>query len=440
MLDSSNRWRIVSLDLAKDTYGEVFQSEYDGKGHNALTLGVLGELLCVLCNYSESRVVDVWVMKVYEVKDSWTKVFYIPYPADIWWDQCLDPLCISIDGKDLLKFGSKLLVYDSKDSSSIMIDKLDRRRQVCICLKVSKAMGVRSMGISFRTELQEKFASRRHVIQLLEKVCGSVSLLILLIRCLVVGDLRNGYLPYGGSGWLICDVWFSFELLVVEYGGVPEIYLLVRILVLRMWMRMCLREMLVYQQDQVWDKNWLSECLVVLDYEMEFVFHHIRHVCNSDTNLKQSKKEKTNGNIDNGNIDSLENDWRYMAENKNHGKHKYLLRGKLACKEQVHRPTITVVSEQKSSEATKEEKILGLTKGDGEEIKRCYISYMDVFTSYYKIARAPHIPTKVKEDSESLVSYQWNMDRTSAPKAVQKENEKLEHFRIKLEDETDCNI
>ncbi|GKB04226.1 ARID DNA-binding domain-containing protein [Tanacetum coccineum] len=70
--------------------------------------------------------------------------------------------------------------------------------------------------------------------------------------------------------------------------------------------------------------------------------------------------------------------------------------------------------------------ILGLTKGDGEEIKRCYISYLDVFTSYYKTARASQIPTKVEEDSESLVSYQWNMDRTCAPKAVQKGKEKLE--------------
>nr|GEY10541.1 ARID DNA-binding domain-containing protein [Tanacetum cinerariifolium] len=84
--------------------------------------------------------------------------------------------------------------------------------------------------------------------------------------------------------------------------------------------------------------------------------------------------------------------------------------------------------------------ILGLTKRDGDEIKRCYISYLDVFTSYYKTARAPQIPTKVEEASKSLVSYQWNMDRTCTPKAVQKGKEKLEHFRIKLEDETDCNI
>nr|GEU31552.1 ARID DNA-binding domain-containing protein [Tanacetum cinerariifolium] len=72
--------------------------------------------------------------------------------------------------------------------------------------------------------------------------------------------------------------------------------------------------------------------------------------------------------------------------------------------------------------------ILGLTKGDGEEIKRCYISYLDVLTSYYKTARAPQIPTKVEEDSKSIVSYQWNMDRTCAPKAVQKEKGETRAF------------
>ncbi|GKE99975.1 hypothetical protein Tco_0023326, partial [Tanacetum coccineum] len=36
--------------------------------------------------------------------------------------------------------------------------------------EVSEAVEARSMGINFRTELQEKFASRRHVIQHLEKV------------------------------------------------------------------------------------------------------------------------------------------------------------------------------------------------------------------------------------------------------------------------------
>ncbi|GKE08076.1 protein kinase, ATP binding site-containing protein, partial [Tanacetum coccineum] len=42
----------------------------------------------------------------------------------------------------------------------------------------------------------------------------------------------------------------------------------------------------------------------------------------------------------------------------------------------------------------------------------------------YKTARASKIPTKVEEDSESLVSYQWNNGKTCAPMAVQKGKKK----------------
>nr|GEY15133.1 ARID DNA-binding domain-containing protein [Tanacetum cinerariifolium] len=82
--------------------------------------------------------------------------------------------------------------------------------------------------------------------------------------------------------------------------------------------------------------------------------------------------------------------------------------------------------------------ILGLTRDDGEEIKKCYMTYLDIFTSYSKTARAPWVFTKVEEDSESLMSYQWNIGKTCAPVDVQKGNEKQEHFGIKLEDEEDC--
>ncbi|GJV06665.1 hypothetical protein Tco_1344321 [Tanacetum coccineum] len=41
----------------------------------------------------------------------------------------------------------------------------------------------------------------------------------------------------------------------------------------------------------------------------------------------------------------------------------------------------------------------------------------------YKIARAPQIPTKVEEDSESLVSYQRNNGKTCAPMAVSEREE-----------------
>nr|GEU32658.1 ARID DNA-binding domain-containing protein [Tanacetum cinerariifolium] len=83
--------------------------------------------------------------------------------------------------------------------------------------------------------------------------------------------------------------------------------------------------------------------------------------------------------------------------------------------------------------------ILGLTRSDGEEIRKCYITYLDVFTSYYKTARAPDDPTKEEEeDSESIESYQWNGGKTCAPIVVEKGKKKLEHFGIKLEKEKDC--
>ncbi|KAI3823090.1 hypothetical protein L1987_04516 [Smallanthus sonchifolius] len=108
-------WNIISLDLATETYGEVLQPVYD-EGDKDLTLGSLREWLCVLCNYRGIRA-DLWVMKVYGVKDSWTKLVSIPYLTDPETDKFSVPLCISNDGKILLQLGSKLIVYDSKNGS-----------------------------------------------------------------------------------------------------------------------------------------------------------------------------------------------------------------------------------------------------------------------------------------------------------------------------------
>nr|GEW90323.1 ARID DNA-binding domain-containing protein [Tanacetum cinerariifolium] len=88
--------------------------------------------------------------------------------------------------------------------------------------------------------------------------------------------------------------------------------------------------------------------------------------------------------------------------------------------------------------------ILGLPKGNRENLKRCYIQYLDVFTSYYKNARAPQqeyksilkMPTrKIEEgkDRDCLMSHQWNFGETCAPTSGQKGKGRLEHFGIKLE-------
>ncbi|GJS95326.1 ARID DNA-binding domain-containing protein [Tanacetum coccineum] len=81
---------------------------------------------------------------------------------------------------------------------------------------------------------------------------------------------------------------------------------------------------------------------------------------------------------------------------------------------------------------------LGLTRSDGEKIRKCYETYLEVFVSYYKTARAPENPIRIGEDSESLDEYQWKIDEKVAPEAVGKGKEKLEHFGIKLEEEEAC--
>ncbi|KAI3716430.1 hypothetical protein L1987_67303 [Smallanthus sonchifolius] len=120
----SYSWTIVCLDLAKETWGEVLQPVYD-EGDKDLTLGSLREWLCVLCNYHGFHV-DLWVMKVYGVRDSWTKLVSIPYLTDPGRDQFSVPLCISNDGKVLLRFRSTLIVYDSQNSSFSGIQNFDK--------------------------------------------------------------------------------------------------------------------------------------------------------------------------------------------------------------------------------------------------------------------------------------------------------------------------
>ncbi|XP_076891860.1 F-box/kelch-repeat protein At3g23880-like [Bidens hawaiensis] len=119
---------IVSLDLAKETYGQVLQPLYDA-GHKYLTLGTLREQLCALCDYPGIRA-DVWVMKVYGVKDSWTKLVSIPYNLTvpgIYIDRFSMPLCVSNDGKYLLQSGcmKRLIVYESKHCSLSKIQNAD---------------------------------------------------------------------------------------------------------------------------------------------------------------------------------------------------------------------------------------------------------------------------------------------------------------------------
>ncbi|TYJ19771.1 hypothetical protein E1A91_A09G215000v1 [Gossypium mustelinum] len=103
---------IVSPDLARETYKEVTQPCY-GDGVDERTLGVLDGCLCVLCSYRKLYA-DVWVMKEYGKRESWTKLVSIPYLPYERSEMFLTPVSVSKSGEILLRYGVNILLYNPK--------------------------------------------------------------------------------------------------------------------------------------------------------------------------------------------------------------------------------------------------------------------------------------------------------------------------------------
>ncbi|KAG5531226.1 hypothetical protein RHGRI_025997 [Rhododendron griersonianum] len=118
---------IVSLDLEKETYGEVLQPNY-GKAHPDLELCVLERCLGVLCTSPKNHI-DVWIMKEYGKIDSWTKLFTIQDVARPYFQT----LCISKKGELLILFGQHLSIYSSKNGTcrNLVIHNANNCEQMC---------------------------------------------------------------------------------------------------------------------------------------------------------------------------------------------------------------------------------------------------------------------------------------------------------------------
>ncbi|KAK4359210.1 hypothetical protein RND71_021439 [Anisodus tanguticus] len=72
---------VTCIDLADEKWRKVVQPCYrEGDFSYMLSLGMLGGDLALFCNYPTHA--DMWVMKEYEVKESWTKMFTINYHDD----------------------------------------------------------------------------------------------------------------------------------------------------------------------------------------------------------------------------------------------------------------------------------------------------------------------------------------------------------------------
>jgi len=115
---------IVSLDLEKESYQTLLLPDIENDPLTNLgDLGVLSDCLCIFIFSSSDMFFDVWVMKEYGNKNSWTRLYRVPYMEDQGLCPYTKALYISEDEQLLMHFKEleshklKLFVYGSKDGT-----------------------------------------------------------------------------------------------------------------------------------------------------------------------------------------------------------------------------------------------------------------------------------------------------------------------------------
>ncbi|KAI3469945.1 hypothetical protein Pfo_026608, partial [Paulownia fortunei] len=127
LVDCDGCLDIVSLDLASERYGKVgtphiadngscTNMEYDDP---CLTLGLFSGSLCLLFD-DHKTCVDLWVMKEYGIKDSWTRLFIIPHLGTPgFYPHMLRLWLLNNDENNdeiLLSHGCLIIIYNPKDN------------------------------------------------------------------------------------------------------------------------------------------------------------------------------------------------------------------------------------------------------------------------------------------------------------------------------------
>lgn len=127
---------IVSFDLGCEEYGLVPQPEFTHPRFYA-DVEALGGCLSLICNYYLTHI-DIWVMKEYGVKESWTKLISMAQPGTLRSFQNVRPIGYSKSGGQLLlQHGPlKLLWYDLKRKTckSVKIRDVHDLSQVVMCV------------------------------------------------------------------------------------------------------------------------------------------------------------------------------------------------------------------------------------------------------------------------------------------------------------------
>ncbi|CAI0436192.1 unnamed protein product [Linum tenue] len=117
--DTLSELVIIGFDLELNELREVPQPEYTVWEPFNMVIGELGKCLCLFANYKD-KFVDVWMMKEYGVKESWSLLFKVPHPGLCYNDE-IKPLGFSVTGQEVLlqMDGKKLVWYDLKDPKKV---------------------------------------------------------------------------------------------------------------------------------------------------------------------------------------------------------------------------------------------------------------------------------------------------------------------------------
>ncbi|KAF6147889.1 hypothetical protein GIB67_014469, partial [Kingdonia uniflora] len=101
--------KIISFDLEKEKFQNLSWSDYDADYNlDCVTLGVFEGQLSMFHDVMSSRV-EIWSMKDYGVKESWTKLFSIAHPG------VLDPYDCVVKPLTIRKNGDVLVHMNNKD-------------------------------------------------------------------------------------------------------------------------------------------------------------------------------------------------------------------------------------------------------------------------------------------------------------------------------------
>lgn len=129
--------KIVMFDLEREVFGSVEQPDYEDMSF-LMGLQSLDGCLSISCNYYQDHV-DIWVMKEYGVKESWTKLLSIRMMDLARPFQYLHPITYSKNGKELLleQDADKLVWYDMEKNKMrfVKVRGVGVLVQVDVCLE-----------------------------------------------------------------------------------------------------------------------------------------------------------------------------------------------------------------------------------------------------------------------------------------------------------------